>query len=328
MSAFARLGPAHVQIKAADDKQPLISAMEALLARPDVDDSMRARIDQQIRMESAGWKAERDAAYEIEFHFGHSANHATIHDLRLELDGHVAQIDHVVINRLLQVWVCESKSYNSGATINAYGEWSTSFNGRKIGLPSPIEQNRRHIALLERVFDADICPVPRRFGQRLMPALYGLVIVGNHGRINRPRTPVEGLQTVIKAEKLRRTIDLQLDDRVRRMLRLVSPTELERFASDLATLHRPAPIDVAARFGLPPVPATTGAASRAAAAAGHARGDRSCERCRRPMSKQEAWFCRFNKARFSGGYYCIDCQHNVGVSVWARQQDSRTTIQR
>lgn len=55
-----------MQIKAADDKQPQIDALQALLARPDVDAHTRHRIEQEIRAIRAGAAGERDAAYEIE----------------------------------------------------------------------------------------------------------------------------------------------------------------------------------------------------------------------------------------------------------------------
>ena len=68
--------------------------------------------------------AERDAACEIEFHSGDHAGRATIHDLRLEVGGRVAQGDHLLVNRLQDVWVLESKHVAEGVSINAQGEWT------------------------------------------------------------------------------------------------------------------------------------------------------------------------------------------------------------
>ena len=112
-----------MQIKLADDKQPQLDALEALLTRPDVDGATRRRIEQEIRMIRAGVSGEREAAYEIEFHLGSHKNQMTIHDLRIECDGRVAQIDHLIINRLLDIWVCESKHFAEGVAINDHGEW-------------------------------------------------------------------------------------------------------------------------------------------------------------------------------------------------------------
>ena len=88
-----------MQIKAADDKQPQIDELTALAARPNVDAATRRQIEIEIRKVRAGAAGERDAAYEIEFHFGAEPNRVTIHDLRLKVDGRVAQIDHLIIER-------------------------------------------------------------------------------------------------------------------------------------------------------------------------------------------------------------------------------------
>jgi hypothetical protein len=307
-------------IKTADDKQPVIAGLEAQLERPHFDAGMRARIDHEIRLVSAGWRAERDAGHQIESHFGSSRNYATLHDLRIELDGQVAQVDHLVISRLLQMWVCDSKSYHSGVWLNDHGEWSTRVNGRRVVLPSPIEQNHTRIALLGRLFETGACPPPRRLGARITPELRGLVVISDDSRITRSEGRVEGLEAVIRAEKLRKTIRAQFDDRLRGMLRVVSRSELERFAGALAALHRPPPLDFETRFGLEPTPVPL--ATRATLAQG--RSHPPCQHCRRALTKEEAWFCRLNK-RFSGGFYCADCQHGGAPVAWVQERDARSS---
>jgi Nuclease-related domain len=108
----------HVQIQPADDKQPQLDALAMLLERPDVDAPTRRRIEQEIGQVRAGAAGERDAAYEIEFHSADNVNRVTIHDLQLEVGGRVAQIDHLLLNRLLDTWVLESKHFAEGVSIN------------------------------------------------------------------------------------------------------------------------------------------------------------------------------------------------------------------
>ena len=153
-----------MQLKATDDKQPDLDVLEGLLARPDLDPRRRRQIQDELWNIRAGEKTERDAHYEIEFHLGENRNHVTIHDLRLDIEGKVAQIDHLIIARLLEVWVCESKSFSQGVSINEQGEWTTWRDRRPVGIPSPIEQNRRHIAVLERVVNSGTLNLPRRLG--------------------------------------------------------------------------------------------------------------------------------------------------------------------
>ncbi len=90
-------------IKAADDKQPQIDALEALSTWPDVDAATRTQIDREIKNIRAGARGERDAPYEIDFHYAKHTNRVVIHDLRLEVDGRVALIDHLIVDRALVV---------------------------------------------------------------------------------------------------------------------------------------------------------------------------------------------------------------------------------
>ena len=108
-------------IKAADSRQPQIDALDSLVARPDVDVQTRRQIEQEVRIIRAGARGERDAAYEIEFLLGGDPNRMTIDDLRLGLDGRVAQIDHLILNRILEVRVCESKHFSDGVSSDRGG---------------------------------------------------------------------------------------------------------------------------------------------------------------------------------------------------------------
>ena len=74
-----------------------IEALRLLAARPDASADARKKIEQEIRNIQSGSKGEAEAAYEIEFYYGASKNWMVLHDLRLECDGRVAQIDHLLI---------------------------------------------------------------------------------------------------------------------------------------------------------------------------------------------------------------------------------------
>ena len=323
-----------MEIKAADDKQRDIDALEALLARPGVTADTQHRIQDELRLIRSGVQAERDAAYEIEFHFGNSHNQMTLHDLRLESRGRVAQIDHLIITRLFQVWVCESKSFADGVRINAHGEWERFYGRRAYGIPSPIEQNRRHLLVLGDVFK-DAVRLPRRVGFTLVPELKSLVIISNRGRIVRPPpgTRIDGLDTVIKAEALEHVVRGAIDKAGPTVFaKIVLSRTIEDLARQLAALHRPIAIDWAARFGLPATPQAQPPAPPAAmqvdrepqpVRAGAERvaqgkGPRSlatCESCGRTVSRGVARYSRDHADRFGGRILCMDCQRQVGGPV-------------
>ena len=309
-------------IKAADDKQPQIDALEALLARRDVNTATRRRIEQEIRTIRAGVAGERDAAYAIEFHYGRTRNRATIHDLRIELDGRVAQIDHLIINRVLTIWVCESKHFSEGVAVDERGEWVAFYNHRPYGIPSPIEQNRQQIAVLADVFTKGIVPPRKRLGITIKPALNGLVLVSNGARISRPKgraaAQIKGLDSVIKIEKLFETVERAFDKRsTLAAARVVSANTIETVARQLVALHRPMQVDWAARFGLPAEasePKKSIAIPRPTVEMSAPSGRMVCARCGVGLSDKVVEYCKANRARFGGATYCFDCQKSIRAS--------------
>jgi hypothetical protein len=301
-----------VQIKAHDDRTADVAALERLLDRPDVPAATRKRIEAEIRQLQAGLRGEKDAAYEIEFWFGRSKNWATIHDLRIEVDGLVAQIDHILINRLAEVWICESKHFAEGVSVNERGEWSRWWRGRPEGIPSPIEQNRKHIRLLERAFDDGLVPLPRRLGLvPLKPSLRSLIIVSNNARIGRPRRDVNGLDEVIKADQLKTRLFDEFDRTPAwKIAGLIGADGLEKLARDLVALHRPAAFDWGRRFGLGNAPAGPAGVESAATMGGERKrsSGHRCARCGEPVSFAVVRFCWNNRTRFGGSVYCMSCQ--------------------
>ena len=81
---------------------------------------------------------ENNAAYFINFYYGKSPKWAVIHDLRIELNDQIAQIDHLLVNRLFDFYVLESKSYKNGIRITKCGEFEVKYNNKFYGIQSPI----------------------------------------------------------------------------------------------------------------------------------------------------------------------------------------------
>jgi hypothetical protein len=296
-----------MQIKAADDVQPDIDALQALLHRPDLASETRACIEQEIRTMRAGAEGEHDAAYEIEFHCAKSRNQATIHGLRLENDGRTAQIDHLIINRLLDIWVCESKHFREGVEVNEPGEWTRLYQGRPQGMASPLDQNGRHIAVLAEVFAKGYVSLPSRLGISVKPRIRGLVLISNEARITRPAgssgVQVKGLESVVKVEHAIATINADFDKRSpAALLKIVTPTELETFARQIAALHVPIQFDWARKFGVPAQTQAPGSSRE------RPPGRPACRDCGRHVSDAVIAFCESRPEQFGGVTYCVDCQ--------------------
>lgn len=325
-------------IKAADEKKSHITTLQNLQGRSDCSPETRKRIEQEIRNIHAGIKGEDEAAYEIKVHWGESKNWMIIHDLRIEHGDLVAQIDHLIINRWLEIWVCESKHFSEGVAINDQGEFSAFFGSKPYGLPSPIEQNNRHILILKRFFESGVVKFPTRLGFTIKPDLKSLVLVSKHARISRPKIKVDGLDCVIKNDQLFKAIDKAIDanNNPLSMAKIIGQDTLETLCRDIARQHKPIRFNWHAKFGLPanptvifsatpPAPELTqemaqvkpavqpAAGSPVIPAATKEEDDKPkqkliCASCSAPVPYNVAKFCWFNKPKFGGNIYCMECQ--------------------
>ena len=311
-----------MQLKAADDRTSDIAALEALASRPDIDVRAKQRIRDDLVRLRAGIRGEREAAYEIEFHLGSNPNRITIHDLRVEVDGRVAQIDHLILDRLLGIWVCESKHFAEGVAVNDEGEWTAFYGRRAYGIGSPIAQNRKHIAVLDDVFANSSVELPRRFGITLKPQLRSLILVSNSARITRPksaaaRARIVGLDSVIKVDQLMPYLEAEVDKRgIRDARRIVSAETIDRIGRDLVALHRPA-ADWSARYGISPAMTISAELDRASTPSNGTAASQ-CAVCGRSLSAAVVAYCGEHHVRFGGRLLCFDCQRaGAGSAVRA-----------
>jgi len=335
-------------VKAADDRSGDIETLRLLLDHPDASAETRKRIEQEIRFMLSGIKGEQEAAYEIDFHFGSSKNYAVIHDLRLEHAGRVAQIDHILMDRFLNIWVCESKRFSEGIAINEHGECSAFFGGKPHGMPSPFEQNKKHCAVLSSAFADNAIVLPRRLGFSMKTEIRSLVLVSKQARISRPKGGTDQFGDIVKADQFSAFVGEHSDPAIDFKLaaRLIGTEGLADFADRIARQHKPISFDWHAKFGLSkdpsprqadegklrstrtkkPVPDAdvpganapgTDVPGSAPAAGGPAElspapgvsGSKSvCHSCRTSVPYPVVKFCRFNKALFGGQIYCKECQ--------------------
>lgn len=319
-------------IKDASPRQKDLEALRALLQYPAIGADTQRKIEQEIRNIQAGERGESEAAYEIGFHYGESRNWAIIHDLRLEYKGRVAQIDHLLINRVLDIWVCESKRFSEGIGINEQGECVMFWQGRPQGIGSPHEQNEKHLAVLKAVFDDGKVTLPTRLGFQIKPSLNSLVVVSKNARIARPKTPGWWQEGIVKADQIKARIDkaFDKDTNALTMAKLVGSDTLANLARELASLHRPISFDWPARFGLPssppvvqveqapqppaPPPDTPPEVPQGDPAASK-KSKLVCHACGVSVEYRVARFCWFQKPRFGGNVYCQDCQASVPKTV-------------
>src|SRR5690349_4478194 len=98
-------------LKHKDDVAPQLAELERLMALPELTKAQRSAIEEELWAVRIGAKGEKEAAYHIDFGWKDGESSAVIHDLRLEHNGRVAQIDHLILHRTLHFHVIESKAF-------------------------------------------------------------------------------------------------------------------------------------------------------------------------------------------------------------------------
>lgn len=102
-----------------------------------------------------GHKQEQDVAFQLRREFGEHKQIHVINDLRLEHRGERAQIDHLILHPYGFI-IVESKSIVGEVTVNAAGEWSRSYQGNWMGMPSPIRQAELQLDLLKALLNDNV----------------------------------------------------------------------------------------------------------------------------------------------------------------------------
>ena len=234
-------------LKETDAKSVHLAELASLLANPRVPPDKQALIERELKFMRAGMKGESESAYDIDFYSGPSKNRVVIHDLRLEHNGRVAQIDHLILNRLLEVYVLETKHFTEGVSINEQGEFSIWFGGKPRGIPSPLEQNDRHIEVLKDVFKT--IQMPTRMGFRLQPSFESLVLISKNARIGRPKK--FKTDRVLKSDQLETWIEKSVETGSPLIIaKIVSLETLAEIGRQLLALHKPLMPNYKSKFGI------------------------------------------------------------------------------
>lgn len=295
-------------IKTADDQSALLADLERQVA---ISGPNAKRAAEELRNRRAGLKGEAESAYFIDFEFASARNWAVIHDLRIEHEGRVAQIDHLLVNRWMDFYVLESKHFHAGLKITDDGEflrWNN-FQKKYEGMPSPLMQNDRHIQVLRDVLSRIELPV--RLGMRITPTFQTFILVAPSARIDRPKR--FDASRVIKADQLKERIWKDIDDAnvlqvAVSVAKVVSRETMEFVARQLVDLHKPLARQLAAPVTTPSkvsAPKSERSASPATAIADASEGP-TCKAC--ATKSGEILYGRY-------GYYfkCRSCEANTSI---------------
>lgn len=304
-----RFARSFVTLKEKDDPTLLIAELKRLLDLRHISKHQRADLEHELDMFRAGQAGEKEAAYHIDFHWKDGRNSAVIHDLRIEHGGRVAQIDHLIVMRTLDCHVIESKGFNSQVRVSDSGEWEvkTRFGWR--GIPSPVEQNRRHIEVLQ-AFIRDHALAPKRLGISMPIRFHNWVLVSPRCQLNRKGGEWD---KVVKMDMFEKRFGECVNqtgflDTLASISKLVSRETVDALGRSLGAAHKPHVCDFAARFGITSPHDRSGREQAAEVMV-------CCDDCSAAIDARVTKYCRANVQRFRGRLLCRACQAAVAAGV-------------
>lgn len=328
-------------LKSADDKSKRVRLLEDLQKASTLNALQKKWLREELSRLRKGIQGERDSAYYIDSYFKDRTNHVILHDLRFVVDGDVAQIDHLIINRAGGMYLIETKNYAGNLSINDHGEFTAEYDDDRFGIPSPIEQSKRHERILSKVLDR--LEITGRM--QTSPEVMHVVMLHPKAIIHRPPPKTFDTSAVIKADQFPEWHKKFVDDLgagtvFKSLLNLRSQETISEWGERLMRQHRsadllalpnwiqpskplaasiartqvrePAPMYAASRS--PAAPAATRAAAttdtapaqKVDAAASTKR--LICAECGQKISYPEGKFCWNQPERFGGRQYCREHQ--------------------
>lgn len=309
-------------IKSADDKSKRLRLLDELQKSDRLDDRQRKWLRDEYWRLAPGVAGEQDAAHYLDMALKGSKNSSLLHDLRLEADGQVAQIDHLLISRTFTFFLLETKSFRGSLHINEQGEFTVEYeNDRRYGIESPLEQSRRHEIVLRKVLER--LGISGRIGTE--PRFEHVVLVHPKAVIHRP--PVKALDTsmIIKADQFLTWLNRYVEEHsvvgtLAWMLNLRGQETVKEWGEQLKAEHHPTnPLDLPP-FMKPktPAPIVRASASKAGedspskppvvARQKELAAPPICVTCGMNLTPKAVKYCQDKAAWFGSKLYCFKHQ--------------------
>lgn len=135
-------------IKESDDRQGELVVLERLLVEARGTTSYDL-IYSDIQAIKRGVIGEKDVVYHLQSHYRNDTGTLLLNDLRLEIDGQGAQIDHVVLTRSGIAYMLETKAHRGRLMRDETGQWHAIYGRgpteKKFTISCPIAQSQRHM---------------------------------------------------------------------------------------------------------------------------------------------------------------------------------------
>ena len=308
-------------LKSADDKSKRLSLLEELQKSAYLNFQQKKWLKDEFQRFKKGIQGEAESAFYLDSYFKDGENHVLLHDLRFVVDGDVAQIDHLILNRAGHMFLIETKNYSGDLIVNDQGEFTVQYDHDTFGIPSPWEQSRRHERFLAKLLER--LEITGRVDKQ--PEFHHVVMMHPKSIIKRPDPKTFDTSFLIKADQFptwhgKFADKLGVGAFVKVLFNIRSLETIVEWGEKLKRQHRPADLLELPEFMKPKVPAPAQsvpapsprpapvAVAAAAAPSDVPEKKLICAHCGAKITFPEGKFCWNNSKRFNGLQYCREHQ--------------------
>ncbi len=304
-------------IKSADDQSKRILLLEELQKSDRLDARQIQWLQAELRNLKQGQQGESSAAHYLDRYYKDSETHAVLHGLRLIVDEEVAQIDHLIISRAGLIYLLKTKHFNGNIDINAHGGFTASYGSVKYGIPSPLEQSKRHEPVLTKLLER--LEISGRVFKT--PQFQHVVLLNPRSIIGRPDAKAFDASNVVKADQFQQWRDKFLEkettffNTLALLANMRGAETLPEWGEKLRRQHQPNNALDLPDFMQPKAPAikaskpTVQPATKSTSPIEVEEKKRLiCATCGNRISFAEGRFCWSKPLKFSGNAYCREHQ--------------------
>lgn len=234
-------------IKDRDPAEKAVAQLTDLLSL-DIGSAKKFLVARELKRLNPNGNGGRTPAHFINFYCADCPDWAIIHDLKIESNGFATHIDHLLINKFLDILLFESRCYNDNIKITADGEFLVFDGCQYQSVNSPLDENKKRTEVLADLLNENKI-LPRRLGIPLKPQISAYVLVSPGANIIRPPETVYDTSSVITADYLTQTLLRQLErlkrafERIKRLPKAFKADTLAKVAAKLAAMNKPSLID-------------------------------------------------------------------------------------
>ena len=255
---------------------------------------------QGIRQAAARLKADSTSARacaHIDSYFSDCDEWAVIHDLRIQHDSHILQINHLLVSASFDFYIIDSRYSKCALKVDASGKCWARSDGHSAVIASPLDKLCRDTrALIHIIKSTGI--LPRFLGLTPSISVHGFILTNPSLKTEKPASSLLDTSAVISSDMLFALLWEKRQSWLKTTFNQTDSSTLLGVAQSLSSHHKPSvptsltdTARVPEHFSLHQQPDTA-----------------HCAQCGKPVSAQSREYSFRNMDVFAGQVLCMKCQ--------------------